>query len=531
MRFKLTATQLIVLSAVFLLISGNATFFENVLTVYPWSGGNAFFLVSLTIVTCCAIVLLICLLSILIPVRVVLSFLFLVAAFTAYVSDSFGTIVDATMINNIFETDVAESTDLTSIGMVFRVIMLGIVPAVIIWFLPLRSSGWWVTLSNRSLLMVGSMVFSILVIVPLGGQYASFVREHKAFRYYSNPSYPLYSLYRFASKYAAQGETGKLTVITGHVEIEHEPGAHDLVIMVVGETARRDRFSLNGYQKNTNPLLAQEPGVFSYSDVHSCGTSTAISVPCMFAMSGRKKFDSEKDGNTENALDVLYRAGVSVLWRDNNSSSKGVADRVHFEDFRSPDINPVCDVECRDVGMLHGLQDYINAQSGDILIVLHQMGNHGPAYFKRYPEAFEKFKPACQTAELSECSDEEISNAYDNAILYTDYFLSQVVQLLKQNEPEFETSMLYISDHGESLGENNLYLHGMPYMLAPPEQTEIPVIVWAGETSDIDVESLLIQQNVKTSQDAVFWSLLTLFDVRADWISSPNTLFQMAQDD
>lgn len=530
MRLNLTATQLIILSAVFLLISGNLTYFDNVLAVYPWGAGNAFFLVSLAIVACCAIIILISLLSVLIPVRIVLSVLFLVAAFAGYVSDSFGTIVDDTMINNLFETDAAEASELTSIGLLIRVILLGVVPAVLIWFIPLRLCGRWITLRDRLLLTAGSMVFATLIIVPLGGQYASFVREHKAFRYYANPTYPLYSLYHFASKSAARENTGKLTEVTSQAEIEHEPGAHDLVIMVVGETARRDRFSLNGYQRNTNPLLAQEPGIFSYSDVQSCGTSTAISVPCMFAMSGRKKFDKETAGNTENALDVLQRAGVSVLWRDNNSSSKGVADRVSFENFRSPDMNPVCDVECRDVGMLHGLQDYINAQSGDILIVLHQMGNHGPAYFKRYPEAFEKFTPACHSAELSECSDEEIGNAYDNAILYTDYFLSEVVQLLKQNEPVFETSMLYISDHGESLGENNLYLHGMPYMLAPAEQTEIPFIVWAGETSDIDVESLLIQQDEKTSQDAVFWSLLSLFNVKADWSSTPDTLFQVAHD-
>lgn len=527
MRLKLTATQLIVLSAVFLLVSGNMTYFENVLSVYPWSADNAIFLISLMIVACGAIIILICLLSVLLPVRIVLGFLFLVAAFTGYVSDSFGTIIDASMIGNMFETDAAETADLISIGLMFRVILLGVVPAVIVWFMPLRSSGRWVALRNRLLLTAGSMVCAALVIVPLGGQYASFVREHKAFRYYANPSYPLYSLYRFASRSAVHETSGKLTEVTGPVEIEHGPGAHDLVIMVVGETARRDRFSLNGYHRNTNPLMAQEPRVFSYSDVQACGTSTAISVPCMFALNGRKKFDRNKDGNTENALDVLQRAGVSVLWRDNNSSSKGVADRVRFEDFRSPDLNPVCDVECRDVGMLSGLQDYINAQSGDILIVLHQMGNHGPAYFKRYPEEFEKFKPVCQTAELSECSDEEISNAYDNAILYTDYFLSQVVQLLKQNEPAFETSMLYISDHGESLGENNLYLHGMPYMLAPPEQTEVPVIVWAGETSDIDVKSLQEQQNLKTSQDAVFGSLLSLFEVKADWNSTLSTLFEV----
>jgi len=529
MRLKPTATQLIILSAVFLLISGNLTYFQNVFSVYPWNADNAFFLMSLAIVACCAIIILICFLSVLIPVRVVLGFLFVVAAFAGYVSDSFGTIIDASMMTNILETDVSESADLTTMGLIFRVVLLGIIPAVAVWLLPLRSDGRWLALRNRLLLTAGSMVFAAIVIVPQGSQYASFVGEHKAFRYYANPSYPLYSFYRFASKSLAGTKPDKFTKVTGPVEIEHKPGAHDLVIMVVGETARRDRFSLNGYQRNTNPLLSKETGVYSYSDVQACGTSTAVSVPCMFAMHGRKKFDMEKDRNTENALDVLQRAGVSVLWRDNNSSSKGVADRVRYEDFRSPELNPVCDVECRDVGMLHGLQDYIDTQPRDILIVLHQMGNHGPAYFKRYPAAFEKFKPACYSAELSECSDKEIGNAYDNAILYTDYFLSQVVQLLKHNEPVFETSMLYISDHGESLGENNLYLHGMPYMLAPPEQTEVPVIVWAGETSGIDVGSLLIQKDMKNSQDAVFWSLMSLFEVKAEWSASPSALFQMAQ--
>lgn len=530
MRLKFTATQLIILSAVFLLISGNLTYFQNVLSVYPWNADNAFFLMSLAVVACCAIIILICLLSVLIPLRVVLSFLFVMAAITGYVSDSFGTIIDASMISNIFETDASESADLTNMGLIFRVVLLGVIPTVVVWFVPLRLNGRWLVLRNRLLLTAVSMAFAALVIVPQGGQYASFVREHKVFRYYANPTYPLYSLYRFASSSFASARAEKFTEVTGPVEIEHKPGAHDLVIMVVGETARRDRFSLNGYQRNTNPLLSKEPGVYSYSDVQACGTSTAVSVPCMFAMHGRKKFDKDKDGNTENALDVLQRAGVSVLWRDNNSSSKGVADRVSYEDFRSPELNPACDAECRDVGMLDGLQDYIDAQPRDILIVLHQMGNHGPAYFKRYPAAFEKFKPACHSAELSVCSDEEISNAYDNAILYTDYFLSQVVQLLKQNEPAFETSMLYISDHGESLGENNLYLHGMPYMLAPSEQTEIPVIVWAGETSDIDVASLLIEQNLRNSQDAVFWSLMSLFEVKAEWSSTPSTFFQVVQD-
>ena len=115
------------------------------------------------------------------------------------------------------------------------------------------------------------------------------------------------------------------------------------------------------------------------------------------------------------------------------------------------------------------------------------MGSHEPAYYKCYPESFNTFKPACNSLELSSCTNKEINNAYDNAIFYTDYFLSHVISLLKENTPKFEITMFYISDHGESLGESGLYLHGMPYIFAPDSQTKVPLIVWASETSDIDL--------------------------------------------
>ncbi|MCB1810140.1 MAG: sulfatase-like hydrolase/transferase, partial [Candidatus Competibacteraceae bacterium] len=304
----------------------------------------------------------------------------------------------------------------------------------------------------------------------------------------------------------------------------------ELIIMVVGETARRDHFSLNGYARNTNPELAQISNLVSYQQVSACGTSTAISVPCMFALTGHDNFDGETAQHTENVLDILQRAGVSVLWRDNNSDSKGVATRVRYEDFRSPALNPVCDIECRDIGMLQGLQAYIDNQTGDILIVLHQMGNHGPAYYKRYPPEFERFTPACHSAELSTCSEQEINNAYDNAILYTDYFLSQVIALLKANTPQFETAMLYVSDHGESLGEKGLYLHGMPYLFAPKEQTEVPVIVWVGESSDVDLSSALRSKDKQNSHDAVFYSLLAAFEIE-DSLASAQQLFDVLEHD
>jgi lipid A ethanolaminephosphotransferase len=215
---------------------------------------------------------------------------------------------------------------------------------------------------------------------------------------------------------------------------------------------------------------------------------------------------------------VLTHAGVNILWRDNNSGSKGVADRVAHQDFRTAEVNPVCDSECRDEGMLSGLQEYIDSrESGNIFIVLHQKGNHGPAYFKRYPQAFEKFTPVCKTSQLEDCSNEEIGNAYDNALLYTDYFLEKVIGLLKQNDADFKTSLMYISDHGESLGEHGVYLHGLPRLMAPPEQTHVGAIFWFGEHNDnVDVNAVQATAARSYSHDNVFHTVLGLLEIGSD---------------
>ena len=285
--------------------------------------------------------------------------------------------------------------------------------------------------------------------------------------------------------------------------------------MVVGETARADHFSLNGYGRDTNPRL-REKNVISFTQFKACGTSTAVSVPCMFILDGETKNTLEIN-KQENLLDVLQRGGVNVLWRDNNSDSKGVANRVQFEDFRSRKMNPLCDTECRDEGMLSGLQDYIDLHPrGDILIVLHQMGNHGPAYFKRYPPAFEKFKPACKESDLSLCSREEIVNAYDNAILYTDHFLAKAIDLLQKNDSRFETALFYVSDHGESLGENGLYLHGLPKTIAPQAQLHVPAVMWFGSRFHAaDSPALREKVGLPLSHDNVFHSMLGFFEMQS----------------
>ena len=288
----------------------------------------------------------------------------------------------------------------------------------------------------------------------------------------------------------------------------------ELIIFVVGETARADHFSLNGYAKKTNPLLEQET-LFNMPQMSSCGTSTAVSLPCMFSILSQDQFSNDDAAHMENAIDVLKHAGVNILWRDNNSSSKGVADRVTYESFKSPETNPVCDVECRDIGMLSGLDDYIEKHpTGDILIVLHQMGNHGPAYYKRYPAEFETFKPACKTAQLEACSQQQISNAYDNAILYTDYFLAESIQFLKSYSNRFETALMYVSDHGESLGESGIYLHGLPLFIAPQAQTHVPAFLWLGENyDDVEPEPLAHLARQPLTHDNLFHTLLGLFEI------------------
>ena len=251
--------------------------------------------------------------------------------------------------------------------------------------------------------------------------------------------------------------------------------------------------------------------------MYSCGTTTAVSVPCMFSLLERRNYNDSKAKSTENVLDVLSHAGVKVLWRDNNSSSKGVADRVTYEDYRNSKMNTICNGECRDEGMLVGLQDFVDLQvNGDIVIVLHQMGNHGPAYFKRYPPVFEKFKPVCATNQLEKCRKEDVGNAYDNAILYTDYFLAQTIGFLKQNDNNFQTALIFMGDHGESLGEGGLYLHGIPYFIAPDAQKHVAAFMWFGQQSRerVDAHQLIEVASQDFSHDHLFHTLLGLMQIR-----------------
>lgn len=511
--FEIRLNRLIILVALLFVLFYNLTFFQNVMSVYPLTWKYAGFLLSLAIALGSFFVFLLSIACYRYTAKPVMILFLMLASFAAYFMDSYNVIIDDSMIANIMKTDVNEGLDLLSSKLILYVLLLGILPSILVYRTKIDWQPLMKAVRNRLILTVGSLALGLVLVFAFGSTYASFFREHKPLRFYTNPTYFIYSSVKYTRQQFATPR-GEVKSIADDAHLPEEHPHKELVIFVLGETARYDRFSLNGYERETNPQLKKEQ-VYTFSDFWSCGTSTAVSVPCMFSIYDRSHYSESRVQSTENALDVLQREEVKILWRDNNSDSKGVALRVPYENFKSPGINPVCDPECRDIGMLDGLQEFIDTNAdNEMFIVLHTMGNHGPAYYKRYPKEFEKFKPVCETNQLEECSQEEIDNAYDNAILYTDYFLSQVIALLKNNSDRFETAMIYISDHGESLGENGLYLHGMPYIIAPETQRHVPAIMWFGDSYDeIDRTALSVKVDKKYSHDNLFHTILGLLEI------------------
>lgn len=512
-----SSIQLIVGITLFWMAFANFSLFSAMLHDYPLNAKNAAFLATGVFGFSAVVIIVLSLVCVRWTIKPILILLLIISSQAAYYMDTYNVIIDDTMLINVFQTDTKEMGDLLSPTMFAYLLFLGILPAIVVYRAKITFRPWHRELLARFAL-VGSLLAGAVVLYFLqSAELSSFFREHKPVRFYANPSSYVFATGRHVRNYYRANAAKKPLIHTGRdAKIPDTDTDRELVIMVVGETARADRFSLNGYARKTNPLLEKQE-VVSFTDVRSCATLTALSVPCMFSNLTERNFSASKADGKENVLDVLGHAGVNILWRDNNSSSKGVADRFGTQDYRDPKNNTICDTECRDEGMLVGLQDYINAHpKGDIVIVLHSMGNHGPAYYKRYPKEFRKFTPECQTNELADCTSEEINNAYDNAILYTDYFLNQTIEFLKKNDKQFETAMLYVSDHGESLGENNVYLHGLPNFLAPKEQRHVPMIMWTGKNyKAVTAKQLRAKKDKPYSHDNIFHTLLGLMEIES----------------
>ena len=450
-------------------------------------------------------------------------FLLVSAAQVGYFMDSYGIVIDKSMVQNLFETDPAEAGDLVNTAMVLHLLLKGVLPSLLVLWVRIKPQPVRRILAAQAVSLLSCLILIGMNAALLYKDYSSLFRNHREIRNLALPSSYLYYTGRYlsgaydASRHVFQPlgldarlESAELQTISA---TRQKP---DLLIVVLGETARSMNFGLNGYARDTTPELERLP-VVSFKNVESCGTSTAVSVPCMFSLQERDRYDDEQVAYQSNVLDILQHAGVAVRWRENNSGCKGVCARIPVIEADDLSEGRNCKAEeCFDEQLLSGLQQQLDGLNGPAVIVMHQKGSHGPAYFKRIPEEFQHFTPVCQSSELQTCAQADIANAYDNTIRYTDHLLARVIERLQQQE-RFNTAMLYISDHGESLGENNLYLHGMPWLLAPQEQKQVPLITWLSpgfqQRHGVDLHCLQANSSKPLSHDFLAHSLLGLMQV------------------
>ncbi|WP_051453546.1 phosphoethanolamine transferase [Hippea sp. KM1] len=513
-NIQLSQTQIILLASAFFVIFDNKVFFSHSYQIYKT---RPLFLACLGIFLFVVIALSLAIILNRYILKPFLSFLFIASAAAYYYMDEYGTIINSKMIENIFETDTKEVYDLLNIKLFLIILLVGIVPSVLLWMIKIKKKPIKEELKDRLKLIALCIASLPLLYIAFPKAWVSFFRTHKRLRMYSNPTFYMYSLGEYIGK-TYLIKPMKFKHVGLDAKLIPQEGKPKLLIFVVGEAARYDHFSLNGYKRNTNPQLSKIKNLISYPDMHSCGTETAVSVPCMFSFYSRKHFSVRKARHTDSLLDILSRVKVNVLWRENNSSSKGVASRIkNYVDLKNANIKPYCNrFECHDEILLYKLQDWLNNihNNRPVFIVLHQMGSHGPAYYKRYPKSFERFKPVCKTNQLQKCSRQSIINAYDNTILYTDKFLSEVIDFLKKNQSRYRVAMIYVADHGESLGENGIYLHGLPYFIAPDVQKHPAAIAWFGKHFGIDINCAKKLSKKPYSHDNIFSTVLGLLDVK-----------------
>lgn len=439
-----------------------------------------------------------------------------------YFMFSFGTVIDTNMIQNVFETDLQEATSLFTVKYLLWILLPGVLPVVIIFLTRIENNRpWWMAIVWRVVTSLAAIVVVLLVAALFYKDYASMIRNNKGLVKMITPVNVVSSIGHYThNRWFADdqsliriGQDARKGPLLG---VEKKK---TLVIFVLGETARAENFSLGGYARETNPKLKRD-NVIYYRHATSCGTETAISVPCMFSNMPRNQYDAGLAHHQEGLLDVMAHAGVNVLWRENDGGCKGACVRVPHTDMTKWNVSELCKSDyCLDDVLLHRLNNYIDSVKDDTVIVLHQMGSHGPAYYLRYPDTMRQFTPTCDSNQIQDCEHQALLNTYDNSILYTDSMLDSTINLLKSYSDKYNVAMVYLSDHGESLGEHGMYLHGTPYVFAPSQQTHIPFLLWMSPdyATAFGIDQQCLQQQAQTddvSQDNIFHTLLGMMNVQ-----------------
>ncbi|MBC3767557.1 phosphoethanolamine transferase [Neptunicella marina] len=457
------------------------------------------------------------------------SLLFIVSAGSLYFMHSYGIVISKEMITNVAETDVSEVSEIVNSSMMFYILVLGVLP---VWLLHKISISWqpgWKQLKANTIRIACSIAAITVILISHYSAYASMFRQHREIKYLATPLNVISASLGYVNKHAYAMEMSDYQDITSDAEITRTNHIPRLLVMVVGETARADHFGLNGYAKNTTPYLSQKmqnKELISFTQATSCGTATAVSVPCMFSYLTEEQYQPKEAKSHSNVLDVLQTAGYQVLWVDNNSGCKSMCDRAPTIEVEYDATKADCQSGkyCYDTILNRILADKIESVAQDTVIVLHMVGSHGPEYFKRSPENLKNFKPECLESRLDHCTSDSINNAYDNSILVTDKVLNDVIELLKK-QPQLSSSMLYVSDHGESLGENGIYLHGLPTWLAPETQRHVPWLMWQSD-EQLDWQCMQSRANDAISHDNLFHTLLGMAGVSSHLYQSDLDLTQ-----
>lgn len=453
----------------------------------------------------------------------------ILSALIFYATTTYGIVFDYGMVQNTVETDTAEVFSYINLYSLAFFAFFGLIPSLIIYSIELTYQPFLKELLSRLKLLSVSLVVIFVIVGVFYSNYASVGRNNRDLVNYITP-YKMYdSSYKFIRNHYFYRPLD-FKIIDTSPSIVRSSNKKHITVMVLGETARSQSFSLNGYNKPTNQYT-ERIGVVSFSNMSSCGTATAVSVPCMFSRLNKSSYNKRIATAQQNVIDIVHLAGADVLWLSNNNGScKGVCKRIKTNKIPTDTSNSLCDGEyCFDEALLNPFKDKLNHLTHkNTLIILHMIGSHGPTYFKRYPIEKRLFLPDCQRSDIQNCTKEQLINSYDNTIAYTDYVLSKIISELNKlaQEKEIETSMLYISDHGESLGEKGIYLHGLPYAFAPEEQTHIPMIYWSdNQQTDFDLSCLNSMANTPMTHDNVFDLLLSVMSVKTKTYNIDNDPF------
>ncbi|KQN62852.1 MULTISPECIES: phosphoethanolamine transferase EptA [unclassified Erwinia] len=508
----------IALFALLISVGLNIAFYRQVLVAMPPDSlRNVLVFLTMPLVAFSVINIVVTLASLLWLDSLVIALFVLVSAPAQYFIINYGIIIDRSMIVNIIDTTASESFALLTTQLLLVLLFTCVLPlALMLWLRIRKPMRLWRHLAGRLVSVLASVAVILLVALLFYKDYASLFRNDKELVKSLSPSNTIAAT---LSWYKHQQREHQPLVRVGE-DARQNPdrlnGAKkSLTILVVGETSRAANFSLSGYGRQTSPLLAQDD-ISYFPHTASCGTATAVSLPCMFSGMPRAHYDDVLAAHQEGLLDVVQRAGISVLWNENDGGCKGACDRVPHQDMTSLNLPGMCtDGECYDEVLFHGLEQYISQLQGNGMIVLHTIGSHGPTYFRRYPPQFRKFVPTCDTNQIQDCSQQQLVNTYDNTLLYVDYIVDKAIKLLQAHQQQFTTSLVYLSDHGESLGENGVYLHGMPYAIAPEAQKHVPLLVWLSPDYQqrFGVSAACLSKRAATqaaSQDNLFATVLGL---------------------